>query len=660
MSKPKENLQKRKVNPSIDKGLKDKSSKLKKRLFLFFSVILSFLIFSFVIFVLLFSIVVSNYYKNLPPVHGAVANNQIEDNFIYSRNGTLIATLYGSQNRVDVNYSQISPYMIKAMIAAEDVNFFKDKIGINIPSIIRSLYNDVFHKGVGVQGASTITQQLAKNTLLNDKRSVQNKIKEILLSIKLSQKYTKKQIITAYLNDVSFGGNIYGIEEASQTYFGEPASKLDIAQSALLAGMVQAPSVYSPYYGTDPALGIARQKYVLNQMMVHMSLVGLSKQQILDAENEKLTFHKSQSNITDPWFVYYVKQYLDQKYGSSFLNNGGLKIHTTLSLKLQNIAQNEVQSNVATFIRDGLNTHNSSLIAINPHNGHILAMVGSVNYNDNNSLVEGQVNSTLSLVSPGSSLKPFVYLTAFARGALTPNSYVYDTPLTIGNWSPTDWNDSYEGRITVATALLQSRNIPAVRVGLLIGLDPIYSTFYDVGLTQFTPQSISKCGYPALIGGCDISTLQEAQAYTTLANNGVFEKASPIDTIYNRNGKMIYNNQNPKGVRLFSPKYVEMVTSIIKSYYTMYPVIDAGYSVAGKTGTSNNHVDNIFAGYSPNLVSVVWSGNDNYSFTSNNTWGETTAALIWNDFMLKALKYYPNTKFNLSLWPYNYSASIIL
>ncbi len=650
--------------PQIKDVVKKKNidkKRILKIIYIFFSIFLSFLYVVIILFCVFFSIIVSDYNSNLPSVINAVKNNKSENTQIYSRNGTLIDTIYGNVNRQFVSYNNISPYMIKSMIAAEDVHFFSDTLGINIPSILRSLYNDVLKRQNGVQGASTITQQLVKNTLLSNNRSVENKIKEVLLSIRLSQQYSKQKILDSYLNYVSFGGNISGIESASETYFGIPASKLNLAQSALLAGMVQAPSIYSPFFGTDPKLGLQRQAYVFNEIKKHDNILNIPLSVINKAQSTKLVYYKRpKSKLIDPWFIYYTKQYLINKYGNSFINNGGYKVYTTLSLKLQKIAQQSVVSNVSRFLQEGLNTHNSSLVSINPKNGHILAMVGSVNYNIDNSYVKGEVNSTLSLISPGSSLKPFVYLTGFRNAGLTPNSIVYDTPLTIGNWSPTDWNNAYEGPISIASALLQSRNIPAVRVGLEVGLPAIFSTFRQVGLSQFTQSKIAVCGYPAIIGGCDITTLQEAGAYASLANYGTYISPSPILKIYNRNNKLILNNTNPKGINVFQKKYTEMVISIIKSYYTMYPLFDRGFSVAGKTGTSNNHIDNVFAGFSPNLVAVVWSGNDNYSFTSNNTWGETTAALIWNDYMLSALKYYPNTKFNLSLWPYNYGSQTIL
>ena len=632
---------------------------------------LSYLYWGFTIFIILllggfslgivvFSIVSGTYIKNLPSVGTPLKRNHSENTLIYSRNGTLIDTIYGNKNREYVSYNQISPYMIKAMISAEDVHFFTENYGLNLKDILRATYNDIFNHSIGIQGGSTITQQLVKITALSNKRVVSRKIRGVLLTMKVSSKYSKKQIIQAYLNDVGFGGDIYGIQMAAETYFGIPARNLDLAQSAMLAGLVQAPSVYSPFFGTNPSLAIIRQHYVLNQMIVHKNTIGIPTSQIEQAKKEILKYHTPNNNIVAPWFIYYLKSYLDNMYGTKMVDSGGLRVHTTLSLKFQNIAQNSVSSGIQTLLYQGFNTHNASLVAINPKNGHILAMIGSANYNENNQYIRGEVNSTLSNISPGSSLKPFVYITAFEKKLLTPNSIVYDTPLNIGGWAPTDWNGTYEGAITAATALLQSRNIPAIRTGMLVGLSPIFQTFRSVGLSQFTNQSINKCGYTAIIGGCDITVLGEAGAYTSLANNGIYQKPSPVRQIYNKYGKLIYNNLNPKGSKVFSKIYVEMITRIIKHYYTMAPVLNAGYSVAGKTGTSNSHIDNVFAGYSPNLVTVVWAGNDNYSYTSPNTWGETTAAPIWNNFMLQALKYFPKTKFQLNLWPYHYYSGSFL
>lgn len=619
-----------------------------------FSIFLILLLSIFSIGIVIFSIVSGTYIKNLPAVNAPLQRNHSENTLIYSRNGTLIDTIYGNKNREYVSYNQISPYMIKAMIAAEDVHFFTESYGLNIKDILRATYNDIFHHSIGIQGGSTITQQLVKITALSNRRVVSRKIRGVLLTMKVSSKYSKKQILQAYLNDVGFGGDIYGVQMAAETYFGIPAKNLDLAQSAMLAGLVQAPSVYSPFFGTDPSLGIIRQHYVLNQMIQHKNTIDIPVSQINAAKKEVLKYHTPNNSIVAPWFIYYLKNYLDNIYGSKMVDSGGLRVYTTLSLKFQNMAQNSVSLGVQQLLSQGFNTHNASLVAINPKNGHVLAMVGSANYNENNQYIRGEVNSTLSNISPGSSLKPFVYITAFEKKLLTPNSIVYDTPLDIGGWAPTDWNGTYEGAITAASALLQSRNIPAIRTGMLVGLPGVFKTFRSVGLSQFTNQSINKCGYTAIIGGCDITTLQEAGAYTSLANNGIYQAPSPLLKVYNKYNKLIYNNMAPKGQKVFSKIYVEMITRIIKHYYTMAPVLDAGYSVAGKTGTSNSHIDNVFAGYSPNLVAVVWAGNDNYTYTSPNTWGETTAAPIWNNFMLHALKSYPKTQFQLNLWPYHY------
>ncbi len=639
---------------------KNNTHKTRRVVYITFTVLITSVITLITLMVLSLAIVSSVYLKGLPNVTVPLLRNHSENTLIYSRNGTLIDTIYGNQNREYVKYNQISPYMIKAMISAEDVHFFSENLGIDPVGILRAVYDDIFHSSSGIQGGSTITQQLVKLTALSNNQTLKRKIRGLFLTLEVSSKYSKKQILQAYLNDISFGGDVYGIQTASETYFGIPAKDLNITQSSLLAGIVQAPGVYSPLYGTHPELAFQRQAYVLNQMLVHKNIIQIPVSQIKMAETTKLTFNTTLNNLIAPWFIYYTRAYLDQMYGTGRVDQGGFRVYTTLSLKLQNIAQNAITNGVNTLVNQGYNTHNSSLVALNPKNGHVLAMVGSVNYNANTIYVKGAVNSTLSLISPGSSLKPFVYITAFEKKLLTPNSIVYDTPLDIGGWQPTDWNGTYMGAISVATALLQSRNIPAIRTAELTSLASVFQTFRNVGLSQFTNQSINQCGYTAVIGGCDITTLEEAQAYDTLANYGTFYKASPIDKIYNKYNKLIYDNTNPKGTKVFSKLYVEMVISIIKHYYTMAPVINQGYQVAGKTGTSNNHIDNIFAGFSPNLTAVVWSGNDNYSFTSNNTWGETTAAPIWNNFMIQALKYYKKTNFNLSLWNYNYYSGTFL
>jgi penicillin-binding protein 1A len=270
----------------------------------------------------LFAIISSVYLKGLPSVTAPLIRNHSENTLIYSRNGTLIDTIYGNKSREYVTYNQISPYMIKAMIAAEDIYFFEEKLGIDPAGIIRAAYHDIFHSKSGVQGGSTITQQLIKNTVLTNKKKISRKIRGLFLTLEVSSKYSKKQIMQAYLNDVSFGGNIYGIQMAAETYFGIPAKDLNIAQSALLAGLVQAPGIYSPFYGTNPKLGISRQHYVLSEMIKHSNIINIPKSQIKAAESQKLVFHTPNSSLVAPWFVYYVKSYLDKMYGYKKVNTG--------------------------------------------------------------------------------------------------------------------------------------------------------------------------------------------------------------------------------------------------------------------------------------------------------------------------------------------------
>ena len=257
----------------------------KKYIYYVVSVFVTILMLFFIVFIISISVVVSVYYNNLPNVSNSININANKNYIFYSKNPEYKKSVY-------IPYDKISTYMIKSMISAEDVHFFSDNVGINFLSTLRSLYNDIFQKQIGIQGASTITQQLVKNTFLSNKRDVQNKIKEILLSIKISQIYSKKQILDAYLNDIYFGYGSYGIESASERYFGIPASKLNLSQSAMLAGVVQAPSIYSPISGTNPKLGVIRQRYVLNQMLKHRNIINIPSAEIINAENQKLVYKK--------------------------------------------------------------------------------------------------------------------------------------------------------------------------------------------------------------------------------------------------------------------------------------------------------------------------------------------------------------------------------
>lgn len=591
---------------------------------------------------ILASAIIAQYSRNLPSVQQVFARSAPETTQIYAGDGTLLASVYDKENRIYEPLSQIPKQMQWAVLAAEDVEFFQEDTGINIKSIARAAIYDVSHKDTGsLQGASTITQELVKDTVLTQNQTLGRKIQEIIITLRISQKYTKEDILQAYLNKVGFGGSNYGVEAAAQFYFGKDVGQLDLAQCALLAGLLQAPSIYSPLVGSEPNLAQVRQRYVLNQMLIHKDLTGVTQDEITQAENETLVYNTNpvQPQLQAPQFVYYIEQLLKNQYGDNLVNNGGLKVYTSINLHDQQLATKAVQEGVAKELAQGQNAHNASLVSIDPSTGEVLAMVGSVNYSDTSKKVSGNVNMATSHISPGSSVKPFVYTLAFQNLGYTPKTIVPDIKKTFaGGYTPMDWDYKFEGEIPVKTAVLNSRNIPAVDTGNKLGLSSMYAMFQNLDITGLGP--IDNYGLSFAIGAADISLLDFTNAYTIFPNDGYEYPLRPILKIYDKFGKLVEDNTSNKPRLIFQSYYIKEMNSILVNYSTLSPVRSAGYSVAGKTGTSQNNADLLFMGYSANLVTGVWAGNTDNSPTTSNSWGESVAAPIWNQYMLSVLPQY--------------------
>lgn len=592
--------------------------------------------------------VVAQYSIGLPSIATPFERKLPESTQVYDDKGNVIYTLFdngagNSENRIYVPLSDISHNMKMAMIAAEDINFYHED-GIDPLAIARSFVHDIFSSGdASVQGASTITQQLVKYTSLTQDRTIERKIKEIILTLKITQAYSKDQILEAYLNAVPFGGDNYGIQAAAQAYFNENANQLDLAQSAFLAGLVQAPGVYSPLFSKDPDAGqlaIDRQHYVLDQMLKYSAITHITKAEYEQAYNESLTFAPP-AQLQDQSFDFYVRDELYEMYGENYVNTQGLKVYTTLDQNIQNIGQSTVTNGVKTILAQGQNAHNGSLIALNASNGNILAMVGSANYTDQSPEVAGDVNMTLFPISPGSSVKPFVYELAFEKDGETPDTIVNDVATTFdGGYTPLDWDDKYEGNISISKALLDSRNIPAVETAQKLGFINVYNQLVKVG-EPLGPST--EYGLSLAIGACDVPLLDHTDAYDILSQDGVQHPARSILYVTNKYGKIIYDNRQVQSENVLPAKYVQMVNSILKNYPTLAPIKAKGYVVAGKTGTSQDDKDNLFMGYSSSIVVGIWSGNTNEAPTSDETFGETTAAPMANTFFEQVLPLFPES-----------------
>lgn len=581
---------------------------------------------------------------------------QIESTKLYDRTGkVLLYDLHGDVKRTIVPLNEISDYAKKATISIEDSNFYKHG-GIDPTAIARSIFVDVL-SGSKKQGGSTITQQLIKNTLLNNDKSFSRKIKEVILSVKLEQSKTKDEILGLYLNQIPYGGNIYGIEEASQTFFRKKAKDLTLAQSAYVAAIPQAPTHYSPYGNYQKDL-VARKNLVLKRMR---ELGYITANQEILARNEKVIFYVQEyKGIKAPHFDFFIKSYLVEKYGEEVVNQGGLKVITTINWDLQKKAQ-EI---VATYGEENskkFNADNASLVAIDPKTGQILAMVGSRDYF--NTEIKGNYNVATAQRQPGSTFKPIVYATLFNKG-YTPDTVLFDlktqfntycsptgVPLTptvkaTDCYMPNDYDDTFLGPMTIRQALAQSRNIPALKALYLAGVNDSLDTARKMGITSLADKN--RYGLTLVLGGGEVSPLELTNAYGVFANDGVGNAYAGILKVEDGSGKVLEEYKQNSSV-ILPPNTAREISSILSdrtarganpNTYLDFP----GYDVASKTGTTNDFKDAWLVGYSPNIVVGTWVGNSNNKAMEKKVAGYIVTPM-WNAFMKEALVIIPKESF---------------
>ncbi|CAN5291152.1 hypothetical protein BH10PAT1_BH10PAT1_7620 [soil metagenome] len=566
---------------------------------------------------------------------------------IYDRNGILLYQIYKDQNRTPVNLNEIPDNMKLATLAAEDASFYSEH-GFSLKGIIRAIITNVTNNDV-TQGGSTITQQLVKNTLLTPEKTLTRKLKELVLSIEVEQKFSKDQILQMYMNEVSYGGSAYGIEAASQQYFGKSAKELDLAESALLAGLPKSPTTYSPY-GIHPDLAITRQKQVLDAMLTNGFI---NRDQILKSESEKLNFSDNQTNINKfvgsikaPHFVMYVRQKLIDEYGEEEVESGGLNVITTLDYNIQQIAQESVTSEVAKL--SGLHVTNGAAIVIDPINGEILAMVGSVNYFDTAN--DGNVNVTTSLRPPGSSIKIVNYAYALSHG-YTPATIILDAPISfkfpgLPTYSPINYDGKFVGNITVRNALAQSRNIPAVKILNSYGVQNMINMGQSMGITTWNEQN--TYGLSLTLGGGSTKLIDMARVFATVADYGSRPPIISIKSVTDYKGNELpvdCDSETCDKKQIFDPRVAYQLINIISDNKARAPefgehsslVISNHPEVGVKTGTSNDLRDNLTIGFNQKYLTAVWVGNNDNSSMSRIASGITGAAPIWNDIESKLI-----------------------
>ncbi len=593
----------------------------------------------------------------MPDLNSFQARKIAESTKIYDRTGTVL--LYDTGKNAKLSYvplSSISPLVQKAAIAIEDSNFYNNN-GIEPLSILRAILADLASGGYG-QGASTITQQVVKNSLLTTDKTLTRKIKEWVLAIKLTKVMTKDQILETYLNETPYGGTIYGIEEASRAFFGRPANDLTLAQAAYLAAIPQAPTYYSPY-GTHRDALDSRHLLVLQRMHdINM----ITDEEYAAAKAEKIQFlSKNDSSIRAPHFVMFIKDYLTQKYGEDEVDNGGLKVITTLNYDLQQEAENVVKKFGAS-IASSFNASNTAMLAIDPKTGDILTMVGSRNYFD--VTIDGNYNITLAKRQPGSTFKPFVYATLFKKG-YTPETVLFDVQTEFSNYCtvegkpkdptvdpkntskmcymPNEYDNIFEGPITIRQALAQSRNIPAVKSLYLAGIPESIRTAEDMGITTLTDPN--RYGLTLVLGGGEVSLLDLTSAYGVFANDGVRNPYRSILKVTDNKGLVLEESSIPTGNQVLEPEVARQISDILSDtnvrMASLKPVGDSvGRQVAIKTGTTNDYRDVWAVGYTPNLVVGAWAGKNDNTPMQHNVAGLIIAP-VWGAFMSQAVKDLP-------------------
>ncbi|PJC28614.1 penicillin-binding protein [Candidatus Shapirobacteria bacterium CG_4_9_14_0_2_um_filter_40_11] len=549
---------------------------------------------------------------------------------ILDRNGELLYEIYVDKNRTPIKLEELPQYVKWATIAAEDKNFYKHS-GFVFTGIARAAFNTVFRRKL--QGGSTISQQLVKNALLTQKRTVKRKVREAFLTIAVEIIYPKDKILEMYLNQIPYGGTAYGIGSASQLYFGKPAKDLTLAQTALLAGLPASPTRYSPF-GGSPQIAEKRQEYILKEMV---KIKKISEEEAKKAKEEEIIYADHGKGIKAPHFVMYVKDQLVEKYGQQKIDQGGLQVWTTLDLEIQEFAQTAIASEVAKLTKEKVT--NGAVLVTNPKTGEILAMAGSKDYFAKD--IDGNVNVTTSLRQPGSSIKPLNYALAFEKKFLTPASLILDIPTCFDvagqkRYCPSNYDNQFHGGVQARFTLGNSYNVPAVKTLALNGLDDFIATASAMGITTF--QDPKNYGLSLTLGGGEVKMTDMAVAFAILANKGEKQNLYSIEKIEDYTGKVLEEHKFEEGPKILSPESCYLISHILLDNNARQPMFGASSylvvknhpEVSVKTGTTNDRKDNWTIGYTPSYVVAVWVGNNDNKSMSYVASGITGASPIWN------------------------------
>jgi len=560
-----------------------------------------------------------------------------ESSQLLDRNGKLIYEIYADKRRTAVTLASIPDNLKKATLAIEDANFYRHG-GFDLRGIIRGLWRTVINRRL--QGGSTLTQQLVKNALLTPERTWSRKIKEAILTVATEILYSKDQILEMYFNQTPYGGTMWGVEAAANGIFNKDVRDLDLAEAALIAGLPASPTSYSPFAHPDAAKN--RQEMVLKRMK---ELGEITQEQLEAAANETLQYYVNMNSIQAPHFVFYVKELLTEKYGAKMVNEGGLKITTTLDLAIQNYAQEVIATEMAKLKK--MHVTNGALLVTEPKSGQILAMIGSKDYFAND--IEGKFNVTTALRQPGSSIKPLNYAIGIETGKATAASMFNDQPTCFKvegqkQYCPTNYGYAYHGIQTLRNSLGNSLNIPAVKMLRLNGVETFVASASAMGISTF--KNSSDYGLSLTLGGGEVMMTDMNVAFGVFADMGTKQKLTPILSVFDRHGKVIDEYKYEPGERVLSRETSFIISNILSDDGARSMVFGSGSmlnikghpEVSVKTGTTNDLRDNWTIGYTPDFVTTVWVGNNDNTRMSGVVSGTTGAAPIWNKVMTYILK----------------------
>ena len=558
---------------------------------------------------------------------------------ILDRNEKILYKFYANENRTWIPIEKIPTDLIEATLAIEDKNFYNHH-GLSLKGLVQAtIYNFKKNKTDKPRGGSTISQQLVKNIFFTNEKTMTRKIKEAILTLIIESKMTKNEILERYLNQVSYGGEAYGVEEAAEKYFGKHVWELDTEESVYLAGLPAAPSSYSPY-SNNPELGLSRQKMVFEEMI---STGYLTEEKVAELLKKELKIKNNNKMIEAPHFVFYIKKLLEDQGYTNF-EKQGLVIKTSLDLDLQTQAQKIVKDEVVKDKKLGIS--NGGALVLDVKNGDILAMVGSIDYYSKE--IDGQVNITTALRQPGSSIKPINYLLALENG-YSLASVISDSPVIYPSkvagqkpYSPQNYNGKYMGNVTLRTALASSLNIPSVKLLEKNGVDNMIDLAEKMGITTWKERN--RFGLSLALGAGEVKMVDLAQAYSNFANLGEKVKINPILEIKNYLGEEIYKKRIEKE-KIIEPEYAYLINSALSDNKARSPIfglnsklVIKNKTVAVKTGTTNSLKDNWCIGWTPSYLAVSWVGNNDSKPMSWVASGVSGATPIWNQLTNLILK----------------------